>query len=93
MKKLRELWRGRSGHPEPGTGAGTGPETGPGAEESDPSDPDSPQERARRGRWRLVVAAALFATLVLPRVTSSASYTDPALAQPSPSGGPAATPS
>ncbi|WP_344527524.1 LppU/SCO3897 family protein [Streptomyces albiaxialis] len=73
MKKLLELWRGReerNGQEEP-------PEQG---------DPDDPEERARRGRWRLLVAGALFATLILPKVVSSASYTDPALAQPSPSG-------
>lgn len=56
-------------------------------------DADGPEERARRGRWRLAVAGALFATLILPKVISSASYTDPALAQPSPSSSASEVPS
>lgn len=52
-------------------------------------DRDSPKERARRGRWRLVIAGALFATLILPKVISSADYTDPSAAQPTPGGSPA----
>ncbi|MFG3252624.1 hypothetical protein [Streptomyces sp. NPDC048172] len=76
MKKLLEMWRGRGGQ------GGQGDPEEPG----DQAEFDGPEERARRGRWRLVVAGALFATLILPKVISSASYTDPALAQPSPSG-------
>ncbi|MET9862408.1 hypothetical protein ABZY93_24475 [Streptomyces smyrnaeus] len=48
-------------------------------------DSDGPQERARRGRRRLLVAAALFATLILPRVVSTPGYADGAeAARPSP---------
>lgn len=44
-------------------------------EEYPEDDRESPEARARRGRWRLVVAVALFATLILPRVLSSADDT------------------
>ena len=81
VKKLRELWRGRDGD-EPSERAGQEEQTAP----DDPFEADGPEERARRGRWRLIAAGALFATLILPKVVSSASYTDPALAQPAPSG-------
>ncbi|WP_030892342.1 LppU/SCO3897 family protein [Streptomyces sp. NRRL F-5053] len=47
-------------------------------------DPDTPEERARRGRWRLVVAGALFATLILPRVVSTAGQAGATDAGPSP---------
>ncbi|MDJ1134617.1 LppU/SCO3897 family protein [Streptomyces iconiensis] len=69
-----------------GSGAAGGASGPGGRAEGEGLDPDSPKERARRGRWRLVVAGALFATLILPKVISSADYTDPAAAQPSPSG-------
>ncbi len=66
-----------------------------GAEPAPASDGDIEQERelaqeraaeaARRGRWRLAAAGALFATLVLPRVTDVPGYSDGAAAQPTPS--------
>ncbi|NSC23634.1 hypothetical protein FM076_21750 [Streptomyces albus subsp. chlorinus] len=44
-------------------------------------------ERARRGRLRLLVAAALFATLILPKVVSAPGRADEVSARPSPGAG------
>ncbi|MGI5349121.1 hypothetical protein ACQEU8_13130 [Streptomyces sp. CA-250714] len=38
------------------------------------SSEDGPEARARRGRWRLLVAGALFATLILPKVVDTPGY-------------------
>lgn len=74
---------GATGHAERGSDGAGGSHHAAHAEH-EAADPDSPKERARRGRWRLVIAVALFATLILPKVISSATWTDPAAAQPSP---------
>lgn len=63
------------GHGGTGRAAGTG--TGPEA--------DGPAARARRGRQRLLLATALFATLVLPKVVTPPGEADGASARPSPS--------
>ncbi|WP_344568547.1 hypothetical protein [Streptomyces axinellae] len=55
------------------------------AEPSQEQDWDQEWERARRGRWRLAVAGALFATLVLPRVADVPGYGG-AAADPAPGG-------
>lgn len=58
-----------------------------------PEEPvDTPADKARRGKWRLVVAVVLFATVVLPKLVGPESYTGsaPALSGPSASATPSA---
>lgn len=70
----------------------------PDAPEAEPADfpeepVDTPADKARRGKWRLVVAAVLFATVVLPKLVGPESYTGsaPALSGPSVSATPSAS--
>lgn len=63
------------------TGSAEGDEEAAGSREGEPSPQDDEfedagRERARRGRRRLLLAAALFATLVLPKVVSTAGTVD-----------------
>ncbi|NLU66633.1 hypothetical protein [Streptomyces sp. HNM0574] len=46
---------------------------------------DTPADRARRGRWWLIIAAVLFATVVLPRIVGPESHSTAAPATPRPS--------
>lgn len=76
------------GHPPaPATGPASETAAGPDTEHG-----DGPATRARRGRNRLLVATALFATLILPKVVDGPGHSDDLAAhQPSPGTGQASS--